>query len=142
MHVLGSLIIFKLMSVILFILSLAFTDMPALSVNLLSPTSLTISWTLEDNSVTATSYNISYSNIDTDCFTMTYEDITSSEMTVELTGLEEGTEYSITITAILNDVVVGRDDLMGTTMTASEFPVSFFSHVHLHLQFHLLLLTL
>ena len=67
-----------------------------------SITSLDISWTLlDDNIKTATSYIISYSNTDTDCFNMTYNDITTSETTYELTNLEEGTEYSITVTALL-----------------------------------------
>ena len=68
--------------------------------------------------MTATSYTISYENTDTDCFTMTYDDITTSEMTVELTGLEEGTEYSITVTATLSDDTSAEDDLTATTMAA------------------------
>ena len=61
--------------------------------------------------MTATIYTISYENTDTDCFTMTYDDITTSEMTVELTGLEEGTDYAVTVTATL----AGRDTETATT---------------------------
>ena len=68
-----------------------------------STTSLTISWTLADD-VTATEYTISYTN--TDCLNDIYDDITGisdSETMYTLTDLEEGTEYSITVTAILSD---------------------------------------
>ena len=74
-----------------------------------------ISWSLDDEGVTATSYTISYENTDTDCFTMTYEDIATSEMTDELTGLEEGTEYSITVTATLT----GGGGTISDTQTAT-----------------------
>ena len=81
-------------------------------------TSLTISWTLADD-VTATDYTISYSN--TDCPTDTYDDITGipgSETLYPLTGLEEGTEYSITVTATLSGGGTGEDSLTATTMAA------------------------
>ena len=68
--------------------------------------------------MTATSYTISYENTDTDCFTVTYDDITTSEMTAELTGLEEGTEYSITVTATLSGDTSAEDDLTATTLAA------------------------
>ena len=74
-----------------------------MSVDLSSVKSLTISWTLA-NGVTVTEYNISYSNID--CPNDIYDDITGisdSETMYTLTDLEEGTEYSITVTAILSD---------------------------------------
>ena len=65
--------------------------------------SLTISWTLADG-VIVTEYIITYSNID--CLNDIYDDITGisdSETMYILTDLEEGTEYSITVTAILSD---------------------------------------
>ena len=86
-------------------------------VDSISTTSITISWTLYD--VTSTEYIISYSNTDTDCFTMSYDDITVSSMSQELTSLEEGTEYSITVTAILNgDEGSASYTVTPTTMSA------------------------
>ena len=83
-----------------------------------STTSLTISWTLVGG-VSATDYTISYSNID--CPTDTYDDITDipgSETTYTLTDLEEGTEYSITVTATLSGGGTEEDSLTATTMAA------------------------
>ncbi|CAI8051475.1 Tyrosine-protein phosphatase Lar-like, partial [Geodia barretti] len=66
-----------------------------------SSTSLTVSWTLED-SLTATSYTISYSNTNnTDCFNDSRSDIPASGTSHTLDDLEEATEYSITVTATL-----------------------------------------
>ena len=88
-----------------------------MSVDLSSVKSLTISWTLA-NGVTATEYIISYSNTDIDCFNISYDDITVSIMSVELTDLEEGTEYSITVTAILSDDGgTASDTVTATTMS-------------------------
>ena len=80
---------------------------------------MTISWTLAEG-VTATSYTISYENTNTECFTMTYADITTSEMTVDLTGLEEGTEYSITVTTTLSG---GGGGTVSDTQIATTRPV-------------------
>ena len=89
----------------------------SVSVDSTSTTSLIISWTLHD-SVTATSYTISYSNANTQCFIESYDDITGiTEAMYTLTGLQEATEYSITVTAILSDGET-RDSLTATTMTA------------------------
>ena len=84
-----------------------------------STTSLTISWTLDD-SVTATNYSISYSNTDTDCFTDSDDvtDIAASETMYTLTDLQEGTEYSITVTALLSDGETAEDSLTTTTTAA------------------------
>ena len=84
----------------------------------ITTTSLTISWIFADDA-TATDYTISYSN--TDCPTDTYDDITGipgSETMYTLTGLEEGTEYSITVTATLSGGWPGEDSLTATTMAA------------------------
>ena len=83
--------------------------------------SLTISWTVTElpDGVTATKYTISYSN--TDCPTDIYDDITGisdSETMYTLTDLEEGTEYSITVTAILSDDGgTASDTITATTMS-------------------------
>ena len=88
-----------------------------MSVDSSSTTSLTISWTLADG-LTANDYTISYSNTDTECFNISYDDITTSQTTQELTHLQEGTDYSITVTVSLSDGGTGEDNLTATTMTA------------------------
>ena len=89
-----------------------------MSVGSTSTTSVIISWTLD--SVTATSYTISYSNTNTQCFNESYDDITvtASETMYKLAELQEATEYSITMTAILSDGETGEDSLTATTMAA------------------------
>ena len=90
-----------------------------MSVDSSSTTSLTISWTLTDGLTATTDYTISYSN--TDCPTDTYDDITdisSTQTMTTLTGLEEGTDYSITVSVSLSDGGTGEDNITATTMTA------------------------
>ena len=75
----------------------------SLSISSTSDNTVTLSLILA-NGVTVTEYIISYSN--TDCPNDIYDDITGisdSETMYTLTDLEEGTEYSITVTAILSD---------------------------------------
>ena len=89
----------------------------AVSLNATSTTSLTVSWTLATD-VTATNFTISYSNTDTQCFNDS-NDITgigASETMYNVTGLQEGTEYSITVTAMLSDGGSGEDSLTASTM--------------------------
>ena len=61
-------------------------------------TSLSISWGLGPG-VTPTSYNISYHNTNTQCFNGSHDifDIDISQTMYYLTGLEEGSEYTISI---------------------------------------------
>ena len=95
------------------ILSVSFDDSSTTTTD-----SLTISWTLADG-LTATTYNISYSN--TDCPTDTYDDITDispSKTMYTLTGLEEGTDYSITVTVTLSDGETQDYSFTATTMIA------------------------
>ena len=84
-------------------------------------TSLTISWALEE-SLTATSYSISYSATDTDCIpgSNTIPPIAGSETMYRLPGLEEGTEYSITVTATITGGGSQEDMDVGTTVTVCE----------------------
>ena len=69
--------------------------------------------------MTVTKYIISYSN--TDCPNDIYDDITGisdSETMYTLIDLEEGTEYSITVTAILSDEgETASDTVTATTMS-------------------------
>ena len=98
------------------IISYPSLDILTVSVDLSSTNSLTISWT-QAVDVTATEYIISYTN--TDCPDDIYEDITGIVGTMyTLSDLEEGTEYSITVTAILS--VVGETashTVIATTMS-------------------------
>ena len=63
----------------------------------------------------ATIYTISYSNTNTECFTDSRGGITASGISHTLDDLEEGTEYSITVTASLTEGRTERD----TTITAT-----------------------
>ena len=99
-----------------------FSSPDGLSVSVISSTTtyLTISWALEE-SLSATSYSISYSATDTDCFTDSNTTSVDGTLTMyRLPGLEEGTEYSITVTATLTGGGSQQDMALGTTMAASE----------------------
>ena len=63
----------------------------------------------------ATIFTISYSNTNTDCFSdsSTISGIAGNETMFTLTGLEEGTEYSITLTTTAS----GGTRENGTTAT-------------------------
>ena len=82
-----------------------------------STTSLAISWILAEG-LTASSYNISYTNTDTQCFTDSdnFTDIGANDTMYTVTGLQEGTEYSISVTAMLSDGETGEDNLTASTM--------------------------
>ena len=91
------------------------TGLLSVSLSATSTTSLTVSWTLAEG-VTATSFTISYSNTDNiQCFNVSLSNTTSETM-YTVTGLQEGTEYSITVTAMLSDGGSGEDRLTATTM--------------------------
>ncbi|CAI8023826.1 Receptor-type tyrosine-protein phosphatase delta [Geodia barretti] len=94
-----------------------------------SNTSLAISWTLEET-LTASAYTISYSNTNnTDCFTDSRSDTITSETTYQLTGLEEGTQYSITVTATLTGGRTEQDTVTATTRTAAPSAPSLFCEI-------------
>ena len=96
-------------------------DVLSVSVTSSTTTSLTISWALEE-SLIATSYSISYSATDTDCIpgSTTIPPIAGSETMYRLPGLEEGTEYSITVTATLTGGGSQEDMAVGATVAAGE----------------------
>ena len=63
-------------------------------------------------------YTISYSNTNTDCFTDS-DDITgiaTTETMYTLTDLQKGTEYSVTVTALLSGGGTAENSLTATTM--------------------------
>ena len=97
-------------------------DVLSVSVTSSTTTYLTITWALVEG-VTADSYSISYSATDTDCIpgsnTM-IPDIAGSETMFTLYGLEEGTEYSITVTATITGGGSQEDMTVGTTLAAGE----------------------
>ena len=100
---------------------------------LLSAEPLIISWVLIDG-VTATAFTILYSNTNIDCFSdsNTISDIAGNETMYTLTGLEEGTEYFITVTATLTGGGTDQDTITATTMAAGEdTSQSSLSHVYL-----------
>ena len=90
----------------------------SLSISSTSDNTVTLSLILAED-VTVTEYTISYSNID--CPNDIYNDITGisdSETMHTLIDLEEGTEYSITVTAILSDDGgTASDTVTATTMS-------------------------
>ena len=104
----------------------------SVSVGTISTTHITLSWRLVEG-LTASSYTISYSNTNTDCFSLSYDDITTivGRNTLTLNGLEEGTEYSITVTASLSDIGTEEESVMTTTLSASEqIPKRYHSLTH------------
>ena len=92
-----------------------------MAVDSTNSTSLTISWSLAGGA-TVTGYNISYSNTDTQCFTdsHTVSGIAAGETSHTLTDLEEGTEYTITVTALLTGGGTDEDSATATTLAAGE----------------------
>ena len=78
-------------------------------------------WDFQLTSKTVSTYSISYSNTNnTQCFTDSNDisGISSSETMYNLTGLQEATEYSITVTAILSDGETAVDSVTATTLSA------------------------
>ena len=85
-----------------------------------SVTSLSISWELGPG-VTPTSYNISYHNTNTQCFNDSHDsdiDIDKSHTNYELTGLEEGSEYFVSINVQICEI----DLIFGEIIISSTLP--------------------
>ena len=83
-----------------------------------SNTSLRLSWILVGNLTAISDYNISYFNTNTQCFTNSNDTvgITAPTNTHSLTDLQEGTEYSITVTVIVSAGWYSTDSTTATTM--------------------------
>ena len=80
-----------------------------------SPTSLTISWTLVGGGTATSDYTISYSNTNTQCFNSSNSSATArTETMYVLTSLQEGTQYSITVTVMLSN---GKTEATTTATT-------------------------
>ena len=87
-----------------------------------SLTAIWISWALEEE-VHVTHYTISYSNIHP-CFddsVIIAGTVPGSETMYVLTGLEEGTEYSINVTATVRGWEIGDYATSTTTVTSGLF---------------------
>ena len=80
-----------------------------MSVRVITATSVTVDG-LSQN------YTISYSN--NDCPSDSYDDILVTDTMYTLTSLQEGTNYSVTVTVTLSDGETGEYSLTATTMTA------------------------
>ena len=97
------------------------TDALSVSVDSTTSTSVTISWRLFGGVTATGDYTISYSNTNnTQCFNDSNDitGITATETMYVLTGLQEGTHYSITVTVMLSDGGTGSDTTTATTMAA------------------------
>ena len=80
-----------------------------MSVRVITATSVTVDG-LSQN------YTISYSN--NDCPSDSYDDILVTDTMYTLTSLQEGTNYSVTVTVTLSDGETGEYSLTAITMTA------------------------
>ena len=103
------------------------TEGLTVSATTLSTTSISVSWELQ-NTLTASGYTISYTNTNnTQCFTdsMTIPDISASVTSSSVDNLEEGTQYSITVTATLSEGGTLEGSATDATLTASAFSVLF-----------------
>ena len=100
------------------------TDSLSVSVNSASNTSISLSLTLNEKLATVTNYSISYFNTNsTQCFTDSNDitGIAGSETVYTLTGLEEGTEYSVTVSATFSSGESLRKVVVCTTTEIGKY---------------------
>ena len=94
-------------------------------------TSLIVMWKLLSIIETWTTYVISYLNTNnTQCFfdANFITDISSSERMHTLSNLQEATEYSITVSVILNGKKISKEMISSTTQAAGQY---FTGHQHI-----------
>ena len=106
---------------LMYINTFEFTGIVNATISDMRSTSLVVKWEFLSTSKTVSTYSISYSNTNnTQCFTDSnnISDISASETMYNLTGLQEATEYSITVTAILSDGETAQDNRIATTLSA------------------------
>ena len=89
------------------------------------PTSILIRWSVSDSGEPPSGYNISYSNTEnTDCFTIseTAVSITSDDRdgSYNIESLQEGTEYSITVSLWRDGAISDMDTVKHSTADAGE----------------------
>ena len=87
-------------------------------------TSLIVMWELLSIIETWTTYVISYLNTNnTQCFldANSITDISSSERVHTLSNLQEATEYSITVSVILNDKKISEEIILSATQAAGQY---------------------
>ena len=84
--------------------------------------------------VTAISYTVSYSNTNIQCFTDSDDitDIAASETVYTVHGLQEGTEYCITVTGMLSDGGTGEDSLTAATMAMAGIHYSTCTYIMMY----------
>ena len=80
-----------------------FTEGISVEVDAVNTTTISVSWMVDASITTSAGYTISYSNTDnTECFTDsdTVTGIAASQRSYTVTGLEEATEYNVTVTLL------------------------------------------
>ena len=98
-----------------------------------------MSWELHDT-LTASSYTISYTDTNTECFTNSRSGISASGTSHTVDNLEEGTQYSITLTVTLTGGETLQGSTVAATLTVGQYSVlcSFLyldsdTHTHTHI---------
>lgn len=103
-------------------------------VRVVSSSSTTVELSLSlARDVIATTYTISYSNTDnTDCFTdsRVVTGIRGSERVYILTGLQEGTRYSVDVTATMSNRVTIRKSVSASTASTGEHIRYAYMYIH------------
>ena len=92
-----------------------------------SETSLSIFWELGPG-VTPTSYNISYHNTNIQCFNDSHDisDIDKSQTKYNLTGLEEGSEYFVSINVQICEIdLISEEIIISSTLPSGQLTLHY-----------------